>query len=140
MPKVNFDWVRAQLRGASVRQGPGDAAISLLKTWESVPLEGELAEDAVEIFSALALDHALIKTPANESWVQCVSGGQTRVGDVVRIKHNAYKSEAGVIHNGRVGKVTGIRSGDVIFRSTDGLEPFLDNTHHSFQALEKRVL
>ncbi len=139
MPKVNFKWVKEQLQGASVRQGPGDAVLDLLKTWDGIPLTDEHAEDAVDTFSSLAKNQSLIKTPTEQTWVPAASGGSTRVGDIVRIKHNAYKGEAGVINNGRVGKITAIRSGDVIFRSTDGLEPFLDNTHHPFTALERRV-
>lgn len=139
MPKVNFDWVKAQLKAASVRQGPGDAALRLLKAWEEITLTGEMARDAVDIFSSLAVNNSLIKTLDDEIWVQAESGGMLQTGDTVRVKHTAYSGEAGIINNGRIGRVTAIRSGDVLFRSTDDLEPFLDNTHHSFTALEKKI-
>lgn len=139
MPEVDYDWVKEQLTSASVRQGPGDATIALLKAWEQVTLPEDLADDAVEVFASLARNQSLIKTPAEETWVPARVGGSTRVGATVRVKHNAFKGDAGRIHNGRRGRVTAIRSGDVIFRSTDNLEPFLDNVHYPFEALELRV-
>lgn len=139
MPEVNYDWAKAQMTGAGVRQGPGDAVLELLKTWEKISLSAELAADAVEVFTSLAKQEALIKTPGDQVWVQSTPGGGTRTGDIVRVKHNAFTGEAGLIHNGRLGKVVAIRSGDVIFRSTDGLDPFLDGTHFPFIKLEKRV-
>jgi hypothetical protein len=139
MPQVDYAWVKDQLKSATVRQGPGDATLALLKAWEQIDLPDDLAEDAIEIFASLALNKSLIKTPASETWVPAQPGGNTRVGDIVRVKHNAFKGEAGRIHNGRKGRVTAIRSGDIIFRSTDGLEPFLDNVHYPFNHLERRV-
>lgn len=139
MPEVNYDWAKAQMTGAGVRQGPGDAVLTLLKTWENINLSGEMAKDAIEVFGSLAKQEALIKTPGDQVWVQSTPGGGTRVSDIVRVKHNAFTGDAGIIQNGRIGKVVAIRSGDVIFRSTDGLEPFLDGTHFPFAKLEKRV-
>jgi hypothetical protein len=139
MPKVNFDWIKAQFKGAGVRQGTGDASIKLLKTWDTLDLTPEMAEDTIDVFSSLALSKSLIKTPGDQVWVQAQTGGMIQKGDTVRVRHNAFPGEAGVIHNGRIGRVTAIRSGDVIFRSTDDLEPFIDNSHYPFTALEKRV-
>ena len=138
--KVNYEWVKQQFVAAGVRQQVGDAVLELLRTWEKFDLPANMADDTRDVFTRLANSESLIKTPIEETWVQAVSGGQTMKGDVVRVKHNAFKGEVGVVHNGRIGRVTGIRSGDVIFRSTDGLEPFLDNSHYPFTALEKRVL
>lgn len=136
MPKVDFEWVKSQFQAAGVRKGPGSAVLKLLEAWEEIELPADLAEDAIDIFASVAKNAALIKTPTNETWVQAVPGGSLRVSHKVRVKHNAFKGDAGRIHNGRKGVVTAIRSGDVIFRSTDGLEPFIDNAHYPFQALE----
>jgi len=138
--KVNYDWAKQQFMAAGVRQQVGDAVLELLRTWETFDLPANMAQDARDVFNHLSGEESLIKTPLDETWVQCYAGGQAMKGDTVRVKHNAFTGEAGVVHNGRVGRITGIRSGDVIFRSTDGLEPFLDNTHYPFSALEKRVL
>lgn len=139
MPDVNFDWVHQQFTGAGVRKGTGDAVITLLKAWQDIDLPNELLEDTVDVFSHLARQEALIKNPGNEVWVQAIAGGPLQVGDQIRVRHDAYKGDEGVIHNGRRGKVVAIRSGRVIVQSTDGLKPFLDGTHYRFEALERRI-
>jgi hypothetical protein len=139
MPKVNLDWIKTQFKGAGVRQGTGDAVLALLKVWETLDLTPEMAEDAIDVFSSLAKNEALIKTPAEQLWIPAQTGGMIQKGDIVRIRHNAFAGEVGIIHNGRVGRVTAIRSGDIIFRSTDDLDPFIDNAHYPFSAVEKRI-
>lgn len=139
MPKVNYDWVKTQFTAAGVQQGVGDTVLKLLAVWEDVDVPENMLKDSLEFFSKVALQHSLINTPVNETWVQAYSGGTSLVGRTVRVRNNYFTGDAGIIHNGRKGRVTAIRSGDVIVRSIDDLEPFLDNVHYSFEALEVLV-
>lgn len=140
MGKINYNWVKEQFAKASVTVGAGNAVLDLLKTWEkSEPKDLEQAQKAVEIFSKVALGHSLVKeSKADEVWEE-VRPGFIKVADVVRVKNDAFVGELGVIHNGRVGKIVAIRSGDIIFKSTDGLEPSLDSVHYQASKLEKRI-
>ena len=69
-----------------------------------------------------------------------VSLKDTNVGDIVRVKLNAYRGVVGEIHNGRFCEVLAVGGGDVIVRSIDGILPELSETHHSPYSLEKRAL
>jgi hypothetical protein len=140
MGKINYNWVKEQFAKASVTVGAGNAVLDLLKTWEkSEPKDAEQAKKAVEIFSKVALGYSLVKeNKAEEVW-QEVRPGFIKVADVVRVKHDAFVGELGNIHNGRVGKIVAIRSGDIIFKSTDDSEPALDSVHYQASKLEKRI-
>lgn len=59
------------------------------------------------------------------------------VGDVVRVKDDAYKTDIGVVHNGRICEILEIHYGDVIVRSIDDRAPVLLRTHHSPDVLQK---
>lgn len=140
MPEVNFEWVRQQMQDAKVKIGSGKLVLKLLETWEQENVSPNLAKEAVEIFSKLALNQSLTSAqePVDEIWVPALPG-QLTVGDEVRVLNNAFEDQSGVIHNGRRGKITALRYGDVIFKSTDGREPLLDGVHYSPYKLEKRV-
>ena len=60
-------------------------------------------------------------------------------GDVVRVKADGYPGTTGQAHNGRVGVVIAIRSGDIIVDITDELEPAIKGAHHLPEVLEKRI-
>lgn len=66
-----------------------------------------------------------------------VAIGNVSVGDLVRVKEDAYKGLVGDMHNGRYCEVLEISSGDVIVKSIDGISPQLTKTHHSPHVLEK---
>jgi hypothetical protein len=76
--------------------------------------------------------------PISELWVQ-VHTGNIKVGDVVRVKNNAYSGSTGSIHNGRLCEVVEICNGDVIVKSIDNALPELTATHHPSYNLEKLV-
>jgi hypothetical protein len=141
MPEVNDEWVRQQLEEAKVRVGSGKAILRLLQTWDSLgDLSENISKETIEIFSRLALGK-LAKDPEpklDEIWVPA-QPGQINVGDEVRVLIDAFSDKTGVVHNGRRGKVTAVRYGDVIFRSTDGKTPDLDGVHYSPYKLEKRI-
>ena len=137
-PKVDLDWVKAQMTAARIRRGSGDAILKLLELWETIDLDDDLSQEAVTVFKSLALNHSLVEPYKDEVWVPA-QPGQIKVADQVRVKSDAFTGEAGRAHNGRRGVIVAIRSGDVIVRSTDDLEPVLDGVHYSPYKLEKRI-
>jgi hypothetical protein len=141
MPEVNFEWVRQQLEEAKAKVGSGTAVLKLLETWEQMSkLSPKMAEEAVELFSKLALGKPAITPadPVNEVWIP-LQPGNIAVGDEVRVLFDAFSDKAGIMHNGRRGKVIAVRYGDVIFKSTDGKNPELNGVHYSPYKLEKRI-
>jgi hypothetical protein len=129
------------MQDAKVKVGSGKVVLKLLETWAGAgDLSPALAKEAAEVFSKLALNHALLEPKQNveEVWVPAMPG-QLTVGDEVRVLADAFQDQSGTIHNGRRGKITALRYGDVIFKSTDGKEPLLDGAHYSPYKLEKRI-
>jgi hypothetical protein len=140
MAKVNYDWVKEQFAKTAVTLGVGTAVLELLKVWEkSQPKDAEQSKKVIEVFSKVALGHALVNDKVtNEIWEE-VRPGFIKVADVVRVKYDAFDGELGSIHNGRVGKIVALRSGDIIFKSTDDVEPVLEGVHYIPSKLEKRI-
>lgn len=138
MGKIDYKWVRSQFAKAHVKVGPGETVLALLEEWEKHNLEtSQLEHEAVEIFAKVALGHALIPE-TEEKWIEVIPGSIV-VGNEVRVKADAYEGELGRLHNGRRGKVVAIRFGDVIFNSTDDLQPPLQSVHYSPYNLELRI-
>ncbi len=141
MPEVNDEWIRQQLAAAKAKVGSGTAVLRLLEVWaKETKLSPNLAKEAVEMFSKLALSIPLVedKESADEVWVPA-QPGQLSVGDEVRVLRDAFTDSTGSTHNGRRGKIIAIRYGDIIVNSTDGKSPELRGTHYSPYKLEKRV-
>ena len=141
MPEINREWVAEQLEAAKVKVGSGKAILKLLEAWEEIPkLSDNMTEEVLTIFPLIAKGHVL-KVEENDddyTWVDLQSG-QITVGDVVRVKADAFSDNLGTIHNGRRGKVVAVRYGDVIFKADDGKNPPLEGIHYSPYKLEKRV-
>lgn len=131
-------WADAQLVQASVPETLSSPVRRLLNTWRGIHHDPADRNEIIRLFSELARGHAL-EVPENNgyTWV-AVRPGQISVADVVRVKLNAYAGDIGQRHNGRVGRVVAIRSGDVIVNTIDDGPPF-EGTHHSPHALDKRV-
>ena len=138
MPEVNIEWVRAQLQEAKVKVGVGNAVLKLLEQWETMKLSDNQTKDTVDLFNKLALGHSIVPEKPDELWVDAQPGA-ILVGDEVRVKADAYDGSTGAIHNGRRGKVVGVRYGDIIFKSMDDKTPVLDGTHYTPHLLQKRV-
>ena len=138
MPEINEEWAKQQFAAAKVRVVVGKAVLELLDVWSDIELKPEHAQAAVEVFSKLALNHSLVEPPKDEVWVPA-QPGFIKVGEEVRVMNNAFSDSTGQIHNGRRGIVVAIRHGDVIIRSNDNKEPFLDGTHYSPYKLERRI-
>jgi hypothetical protein len=138
MPEVNIDWVRTQMEEAKVKVGVGNAVLKLLEQWETMKLSDNQTKDTVDLFSKLALGHSIVPEKLDELWVDAQPGGII-VGDEVRVKADAYDGSTGAIHNGRRGKVVGVRYGDIIFKSMDDKTPVLDGAHYTPYLLQKRI-
>lgn len=138
MPNVDYDWVRQQFQENKVRVGVGNAVLSLLETWEKSKHTPKQAEEVLAVFTKMAQNIPLTQDMGEETWVEARPGFIT-VGDVVRVKIDAFKDDTGRIHNGRRGKVVAVRYGDVIFKSTDDKSPMLEGVHYSPYVLEKRI-
>jgi hypothetical protein len=138
MSAVDTQWVQEQFIQARVKKGIGLAVLDMLKAWEPVDLNPEDAKVALEILSKVALGHALVSTPSTELWVQA-QPGQLNVGDIVRIRYDAFDGAKGAGINGRSGIIAAIRSGDIIFNATDQKSPAIEGAHYRPADLEKRI-
>lgn len=138
--KKDKPWIYEQIQAARVRKPIGNAIVEMVDVFEKVS-EGMSDTDmkkVLEIFSKVALGQPIIKENKNEVWMPLQPGAIT-VGDIVRVKFDAYTGDLGRVHNGRRGRVVAVRYGDVIFKSDDGKTPVLDGTHYSPYSLEKLV-
>lgn len=138
MPEINEQWIREQMQEAKVKVGVGNALLKLLATWEQMKLSDPQQKEVLALFNKLALGYSITPELPNEVWIDAQPGAIT-VGDQVRVKLDAYQGSTGSMHNGRRGKVVGIRYGDIIFKSNDEKQPVLDGAHYSPHQLQKRV-
>lgn len=138
MPSVDYQWVREQLQAHKIRVGVGNTVLELLAAWEKGKHSSKQNQEVIELFAKFAQNIPLTEEAPDETWVPAQPGNIV-VGDVVRVKIDAFTDETGRIHNGRRGKVVAVRYGDVIFKSTDGKTPLLDGVHYSPYTLEKRI-
>jgi Zn-dependent M28 family amino/carboxypeptidase len=141
VPDINKEWVVEQLQAAKVKVGSGKAIMSLLETWAELPeLSDKMKEEVLTIFPLLAKGHVVKEEESDDDymWIP-VQPGSIVIGDVVRVKADAFQDKLGPLHNGRRGTVVAVRYGDVIFNDTDGKKPALNGVHYSPYKLEKRV-
>lgn len=136
-----MDWVRSQLTENKTKKSVGDAVIKLIGTWSEIktPPKIDISKEVLSIFSTLAMGHPLVDSAGEQKW-EPVRLGDILVADVVRIKTNAFDSSSShTALNGRIGKVVGIRSGDIIVKSTDDVLPLLDGLHFKVNHLDKLI-
>jgi hypothetical protein len=141
MPEINREWLVEQLQAAKVKVGSGKAIMKLLEAWEELPkLSANQEEEVLTIFPLLAKGFTIVEEEDEEdyTWIN-LQPGQIVVGDIVRVKADAFEDKLGPMHNGRRGTVVAVRYGDVIFNSTDGKSPELKGVHYSPYKLEKRI-
>lgn len=141
MPELNNEWIKEQLEAAKVKVGSGKAILKLLETWGELPkLSPALVEEILEVFPKLAKGQPIfVEEPEDDYYWIDVQPGDIKVGEVVRVKVDAFTEKLGTIHNGRRGTVVGVRYGDVIVNDTDGKTPPLKGVHYSPYKLEKRL-
>lgn len=140
MPEFNDEWVAEQLAAAKVKVGSGKAILRLLEAWRDVPkLSDAMMEEVLTVFPTLARGHS-IKQEENDNdyeW-KPLQPGQITIGDIVRVKSDAFGGDVGPLHNDRRGTVVAVRYGDVIVNSIDNKKPELKGVHYSPYKLEKR--
>lgn len=141
MPELPREWITEQLKAARTKPSVSKIVIHLLKAYEELPADLNLddAKKALELLPKLAMGHTLVaKNEGPEVWVPG-QPGMFKVGDQVRVLSDAFDGDAGTIHNGRRGRVSAIRSGDIIVDGTDDKMPPLLGAHYSPFKLEKRI-
>lgn len=141
MPEIDKKWIMEQLEAAQVKVGSGKAILKLLEAWGEIPeLSDNITKEVLAVFPKLALGHVLTveENEDDYAWIP-VQPGQINVGDIVRVKSDAYSDKLGPIHNGRRGIIVAVRYGDMIVNSTDGKSPELKGAHYSPYKLEKRI-
>jgi hypothetical protein len=140
MAGIDIDWVKDQMTRARVKQSAGTSVLRLLEVWNTMNHTDKSAKEAIEVFSKLALGHAIAEeqAPIDGRWVAC-QPGQIKVAEIVRVKLDAFTGVQGERHNGRVCRVVAVRYGDIICKSIDEREPKLDGTHYSPHDLEKLI-
>ena len=62
-----------------------------------------------------------------------------RVGDVLRVRKDAYTGKAAEAHNGRLVKVIDRKDGDVVVHTIDMKLPYMTGTRHAPYRLERKV-
>jgi hypothetical protein len=141
MPEVNKQWVAEQLEAAKVKVGSGKAILKLLEVWSELPeLSEKMTDEVLSVFSLVAKGHTLAQEESADDYIWiALQPGHVVVGDVVRVKADAFSGAPGPIHNGRLGKVVGIRYGEVYVNMTDNKLPKLEGQNYSPYKLEKRV-
>lgn len=138
---IDENWVKDQMTQAKVKQSVGTSVLRLFEVWNTMNHKTNTAEETIEVFSKLALGHALVEAESDEfigTWI-AAQPGQISVADIVRVKPDAYDGELGQIHNSRIGRVVGIRYGDIIVKTVDGKTPVIDGAHYKPHLLEKLI-
>jgi hypothetical protein len=138
MKNLDMNWARTQLENAKIPADAGNSIVQLLELWSKLEHRDEVDSKVVDLFSKICQSIAVVDTPTNEIW-EDARPGFLKVGDEVRVKSDAFDDELGRLHNGRRGRIVGVRYGDIIIKTTDGKEPTLDGSHYSPYKLEKLV-
>jgi hypothetical protein len=141
MSEIDINWVKEQMTAARLKQSVGTSILRLFEVWNTMNHENDTARETVDAFSRLALGHALVDPTPDELkgiWV-AAQPGQLKITDIVRVKSDAYDGKLGQMHNGRIGKIVGIRYGDIVVKTIDNKEPQLNGSHYSPHILDKLV-
>lgn len=141
MTEMDMDWVRVQMTEAKLKRSVGTAILKLMDVWEKMNHTDAVSKEIIEAFGKLALGHALVEPKMDElagTWI-AAQPGQLKVTDIIRVKGNAFDGDLGKMHNGRVGKIVGVRYGDIVVKTIDDKFPALDGAHYSPHMLEVLV-
>lgn len=139
MSEIDNEWVREQLTLARAQVRSGNTVLKLLEFWETLEaMEPDEASKTLEMFSSLAQGHPIVEPESDGIWVPAMRG-QFSVGDRVRVKRDGFAAEEGRRLNGRVGRIVAVRSGRVVFRSDDAIDPLIDGEVFFPEVLEKRI-
>lgn len=128
------------MQAADLLQPTQAGVEKLLETLNAMQLSESASNAVTATFVRLARGIALVAEQAtvDEVWEQARPGNIV-MGNEVRVKTDAYSGNLGMAHNGRRGKIVGIRYGNIYVKYTDGRENTIEAMHHKPTALEKRV-
>ncbi|UDL16378.1 hypothetical protein SEA_ZOOMAN_94 [Microbacterium phage Zooman] len=137
--EVDLSWAKEQLAGARVPAAVGRGVLALLRAWDGLKFPSDAQQEkAIEIFSKLALDEAVFVEHEHQ-YAPVMVGFNVQVGNIVRVRSDAFTGDLGRLHNGRVGRVTAKRHGDIIVTTIDDREPKLEMAHYPPSALDIRI-
>lgn len=135
--------IRAHMDEAKVRQEVRWMVEHMFKSvWaeqDRLLVSKELVSEAIEVFSTLSKGHRLMPEAPDEVWIPARNGILT-VGDSVRVRGDAYSAHPATDHNGRTGRITAIRYGDIhVYYDAKPEETIHSSVRHKADMLEKRV-
>lgn len=62
-----------------------------------------------------------------------------KIGDVLRVRLDAYTGKTADVHNGRLVRVLDRKDGDVIVSTIDMKMPYMTGTRHAPYRLERKI-
>jgi hypothetical protein len=74
----------------------------------------------------------------NDLW-EDASSLEIKIDDVLRVKKDAYGTDAGRLHNGRLVKVVEVKDGDIYVTTIDYKTPHIPSARHPAYKLEKKI-
>lgn len=141
MYEIDINWIKEQLTRNKTKKYVGDAVLSLLEVWGTLksPPKVDMSVEVLDIFSKLAKGYSIVQDDKEEIWVQALAG-DIKIADIVRVKYNAFDENSGKnTLNGRRGVIVGLRYGDIVIKTNDGVLPVLDGVHIKAVDLEKLI-
>lgn len=131
------EWEDEQMKLARLDSDTRDTVRRLLNAYRGISVDTRKVPLVLEAFEKLIHGHALVvPDDPSERW-ETATPGRIHGRDVVRVKSDAYSDQAGAMHNGRRGRVIGVRYGDIIVKYEDGRQPPFDAVHHPPAKLER---
>lgn len=132
------DWELDQIENSKLGDKEKQSVKKLLSALWSLNLDDSERKNVSSAFDSLVNGRAIVvDEPETQYRWESARPGALVVRDWVRVKSDAYKGEAGLIHNGRQGVIVAMRYGDIHVRYDDER----GTSHpikHSPHALEKR--
>lgn len=117
---VQWGWVSKQL--AETNKAVNEATVATLKAFDDAKTKHLITDDeareVLEHVQSLALGYAIVKDKPDERWTQVVPG-EYNIGDTVRVHSNAYEGRAGLLHNGKRGRIVGVAQSKTIVLYND---------------------
>lgn len=140
---LKLESVREHMNEAKVQQEVRWMVEHLLTSlWaeqERLSLSEDTVKQAIEIFDTVSKGHRIVPEAPDEVWIPARNGILV-VGDTVRVRGDAYSKSPATAHNGRAGRIVGIRYGDIhVYYDAKPGETIHSSVRHKADMLEKRV-
>ena len=132
------DWELNQIDKSELSDKEKQSIKKLLSSFWALPLEDSERTNVTSAFESLVNGKAIVvETQEPQYHWEPARPGALVVRDWVRVKSDAYKGDAGLLHNGREGVIVAMRYGDIHVRYDDK-HGTSHPIKHSPHALEKR--